>query len=513
MFTYGEAETPSPKNLDIENYICYLHSSKIDSTANFRRGLAIFYLEKYRYSFTKVYACRKYDIVWMRLKTACEIIHFCFFYAPGSHHPLPARTKFYDHFSSQFSKFASLGKVYLIGDTNARLGSLLDDRNFRGQLTSNANKPLFLEFLEYTGSVILNSKYLRGVPTYEIFNKKRSIIDLCLTNSPDSVFNFEIASTPFGVNSQTCHKALTLTIGINALRRTTSSAPRRTKFGRITSKKQNKIFLEVTGKICRLNHFGVSPDYFLLTKFFYTAKLKILGNGQKKRKAARLSSAILNLQKRFSNAVANMKREKSQLSIFIVGYLEKLLNAQHKREKDFNFDVWIRKMNDLDYQNRTRTFYSEIRKRYCTREEPGPICDEHGTISDNVDDTLKNWSQYYKNLYSSKQKKNQFPNFPTPDEDPDLDKDLTHAEFVDIIYSLKNHKSPGFDHILNEDITSSIIDLEENDAPPSQKNALLAYIFKILTDYWFNERVPPDFKRTILRPFLKDKEKKQSRPL
>ena len=161
MFTYGEAETPSPKNLDIENYICYLHSSKIDSTANFRRGLAIFYLEKYRYSFTKVYACRKYDIVWMRLKTACEIIHFCFFYAPGSHHPLPARTKFYDHFSSQFSKFASLGKVYLIGDTNARLGSLLDDRNFRGQLTSNANKPLFLEFLEYTGSIILNSKYLR----------------------------------------------------------------------------------------------------------------------------------------------------------------------------------------------------------------------------------------------------------------------------------------------------------------------------------------------------------------
>ena len=79
VFTYGEAETPSPKNLDIENYICYLHSSKIDSTANFRRGLAIFYLEKYRYSFTKVYACRKYDIVWMRLKTACEIIHFCFF--------------------------------------------------------------------------------------------------------------------------------------------------------------------------------------------------------------------------------------------------------------------------------------------------------------------------------------------------------------------------------------------------------------------------------------------------
>ena len=39
---------------------------------------------------------------------------------------------------------------------------------------------------------------------------------------------------------------------------------------------------------------------------------------------------------------------------------------------------------------------------------------------------------------------------------------------------------------------------------PSQNIELLKYIFKILSDFWFNESVPRDFKRTILRPFLKN---------
>ena len=151
VFVYGEAETHSPLDLNIDGYICYLHGSKINTPGNFRRGLAIFYLDKYRFLFTKVYACKTYDIVWMRMKTSSEILHFCFFYSPGSHHPLPIRTKFYNHFFTEFSRFAKLGKVYLMGDTNARLGSLLNDRNLHGHLISNPNKPLFLKFLEYSG--------------------------------------------------------------------------------------------------------------------------------------------------------------------------------------------------------------------------------------------------------------------------------------------------------------------------------------------------------------------------
>ena len=39
---------------------------------------------------------------------------------------------------------------------------------------------------------------------------------------------------------------------------------------------------------------------------------------------------------------------------------------------------------------------------------------------------------------------------------------------------------------------------------PNQNIELLKYIFKILSDFWFNESVPRDFKRTIWRPFIEN---------
>ena len=79
---------------------------------------------------------------------------------------------------------------------------------------------------------------------------------------------------------------------------------------------------------------------------------------------------------------------------------------------------------------------------------------------------------------------------------------------MDVIYTLKNYKSPGYDHILNEDITAAILEDTEDDPPTSgQKTILLGFIFKILSDFWFNECVLRNLKRTILRPFLKVNEK------
>ena len=136
IFAYGESETPSPLGLGVNGYACYVHKSKLNVTDNYRRGLAIFYLIKYQFLLTKVYSSKIYDILWMRLNISDEPLFFCFFYSPGSHHPLSVRTKFYDDLSSSYSKFAPLGKVYLTGDTNARLGHILNDRNLRGKLTS-----------------------------------------------------------------------------------------------------------------------------------------------------------------------------------------------------------------------------------------------------------------------------------------------------------------------------------------------------------------------------------------
>ena len=52
VFIYGEAETPSPQNLELTDYVCYLHKSKLEIDGHNRRGLTIFYRTKYHFLFT-----------------------------------------------------------------------------------------------------------------------------------------------------------------------------------------------------------------------------------------------------------------------------------------------------------------------------------------------------------------------------------------------------------------------------------------------------------------------------
>ena len=144
--------------------------------------------------------------------TSKEDIFFCFFYAPGDHHETSVRRSFYDFFTRAYDKFAPLGKVYLIGDTNARLGPFLNDIDINGRNVSNRNRNLLMSFLEFTGLTVLNIKYQFGIPTYEIVGKKRSIIDMCFTNCISSVIDFKVLPHFLGFSNQTCHKVLRLTI-------------------------------------------------------------------------------------------------------------------------------------------------------------------------------------------------------------------------------------------------------------------------------------------------------------
>ena len=118
----------------------------------------------------------------------------------------------YNYFTNAYEKFAPLGKVYLIEDTNARLGPFLNDIDINGRSVSNRNRIFLMSFLEFTGLTILNKKYQFGVLTYEIVGKKRSIIDMCFTNSTSSVIDFKVLPNFVGFSSQTCHNFLQLSI-------------------------------------------------------------------------------------------------------------------------------------------------------------------------------------------------------------------------------------------------------------------------------------------------------------
>ena len=245
----------------------------------------------------------------------------------------------------------------------------------------------------------------------------------------------------------------------------------------------------------------MSPDYQLLKDIFSTAKNKfLLPSGRNKKPT--ISSATLLLQRQFQCAMHTMIKEKSDFSIFVADHLEKLLYAQHMAEKASNFNIWLNKMNNLDFHKRTRTFFRELHRKYRAVEMVCPIQNSSGILSRDLSETLRNWTDFYSKLYADKEM--HFETL-TPDDDPELDRDLTHAEFLDSIYALKNHKAPGTDHITSEDITSLIPHLlEEEQIDPEYQISSLRFIFKILSDFWFNECVPQDFKRTILRPFLKD---------
>ena len=509
IFVYGECCTPSSQSLSINGYAIYLHKSQLNVAGNHRRGLAIFYLNKYRFLLTKVYSSRTFDIVWIRLNFPERPLFLCFFYSPGAHHPLAVRTKFYDIFSTQYTRFASLGRVYLLGDTNARLGHLLDDKNVHGEFITNSNKPLFLNFLKYSGLVVLNSVFCKGVPTYEIINKKRSIIDLGLTNSIESIHNFQIESAPFGVSSQTCHRALTITISIRSPQQNSTTAPRRAKRIKLDATDYKSLGNIVSNRLLDCDVVACS-DYSLLVKIFTQSK-RTLGVRHPNTSPTSVSPAIRLLQRRYSEAVENMQKEKSEFSYFVVDNLEKLLATQYEHEEEVRITKWLQKMNNLDFCNRTRVFFSELRKRHNVSRKACPIIDCSGKLSNSLDKTLSNWSEYYKKLYFCD---DPLIGLPTPDNDPILDRDLELSEFVDAYYSLKPHKSPGYHGLTGEDFRSLIpFESPESEIDTIAKLKSLKFIFRILENYWFNESVPSDFKRTILCPFLKSDDKDHSNPV
>ena len=507
LFVYGESCTPSTQGLSINGYACYLHKAKLNVAGNYRRGLAIFYLEKYCFLLTKVYSSKRYDIVWIRLNFPKRPMFFCFFYSPGSHHPLDVRHKFYDLFSAQYTRFASLGRVYLLGDTNARLGHLLGDKNVHGEFITNSNQPLFLNFLQYSGLAILNSVFCKGVPTYEIVNKKRSIIDLGLTNSIASVLNFQVEPTPFGVNSQTCHRALTITISVLTPQRPPTTAPRRPRRLMLDAIGCRSLGNTVSNRL--LACVAASADYSLLVSIFKQSKKKIVVR-RPATSSLSTSPALRLLQRRYSEAIASMQKEKTEFSYFVVDNLEKLLKTQYEREEEVRVTKWLQKMNNLDFGNRTRVFFSELRKRHNVSQQPCPIVDCSGKLSNSLDQTLGNWAEYYKKLYFCN---DPLQRFPTPDDDPILDGDLEYSEFLDAYYTLNTHKSPGYHGLTGEDFLS-LIPLESPDSEKETraKLASLKFIFRILENFWFNESAPRDFKRTILCPFLKDDDKDHSDP-
>ena len=190
IFAYGEAGSSTPRGLFLPGYSLLLHPANTYHQNSRRQALEIIYRKSLFHKISRAYASETFDIFWIRLEKPDTPAFFCFYYAPGSHHSNDIHNEFYSELQIGFDKYIETGDIFLLGDSNARLGTLLGDTDIHGKHIASKNKSHFLGFLDYTGLHLLNKIFAFGKPTYGILGRKQSIIDPALASSLKQVSNF-----------------------------------------------------------------------------------------------------------------------------------------------------------------------------------------------------------------------------------------------------------------------------------------------------------------------------------
>ena len=519
IFAYGESQIYKNSRTSIPGYRTINHLAKRNT---WRRGIAVHYLQEYQHVITKGKTSKVFDILWIRIKTPRKECVICFFYAPGEAHAEAKRIEFYNELRSGYQFYSTNSKIILLGDTNARLGRYSGDLDIHGKLVSNRNKPLFLSFLEYTGLTYLNGIYARGLPTYEIKGRRRSIIDAGLSNSVSFIKSFEVMSTILGANAQTCHKVLKLTMDWR-IRAESNSSSKTEKIRYCTDEVLRKVNTQVAEQMRQLRVVRGTRkpsifQYGVLRRLYYNAKLKFVGLHRKREPRIVLSWPIRTLQEKIGQMKMMMGIQATDLQLWRLQSLEKQLHKSWELERHKKFANWLKKLNVLGHQRATRSFFAELKSRNGYAEVFGPIRNKKGQISTSLKQSLKNWREFYQDLYKGEEQGNlqmgqvlrrDSPRLSKAMSDK-LDEEITIAEVVDAISLLTNYSAPGTDSILSRDFTVLLEEVELDEIWRSEE--ILRFIHGLLSELWVKEVVPKDLKESVIRPFLKDSEKDPTDP-
>ena len=157
--------------------------------------------------------------------------------------------------------------------------------------------------------------------------------------------------------------------------------------------------------------------------------------------------------------------------------LEKELYTVWTQEKQIRWAVWVKKLNKLDHSKATRAFYSELKRKKSEHEQLGPIINEKGQLSTNLEECMTNWRSFYKKLYSKTElddstedekdeatNKSQFSRCkPSKEQEEALDKEITINEVVDALFSLRTNTAAGKDSILARDVQELLDTSKQNE--------------------------------------------------
>ena len=140
-------------------------------------------------------------------------------------------------------------------------------------------------------------------------------------------------------------------------------------------------------------------QYCVLKRMYELAKTKFLGYVKKKSEKYHSSPKVNKLQLLVTYLTSQFKTESSGMNLLKLKRAHNELLKAWKVEKQKGFTKWLAKLNKLNYQRATRSFFSELKNRHKRPEIFGPIENSAGKISRSLVECLKNWSDFYSDLY------------------------------------------------------------------------------------------------------------------
>ena len=175
---------------------------------------------------------------------------------------------------------------------------------------------MFIGFTQYSGLKYLNRIYEWGKPTYEILGRKRSIIDVGLTNNIRQVKKIEVLPQILGANAQTAHKIIKLTIE-------TKQVKQKQKLEKVKRLRHcsREALIRVRGEVARKcktlrmlrrNKTDKAYKYNIIRRIYHNAKVKYIGYRKEGSKEAPLTMAIKTTQARIKQTIAQIEREKRE---------------------------------------------------------------------------------------------------------------------------------------------------------------------------------------------------------